>query len=78
MSETKTTGPDQAANNGFELLTAPELARRLAIPVSWIRNHTAPSTPADSRIPHIRFGRYVRFAWNSPALTEWLRRQQCR
>jgi hypothetical protein len=75
MSETKTTAPELSS---FELIDASELGRRLHVPTSWIRNHTAPRTPAGSKIPHVRFGRYVRFAWNSPALTEWLRRQQCR
>jgi hypothetical protein len=71
--------PEQtrAIENGpfFEILTAEMLAERWRVPASWIREKCR-SRCADP-IPHIRLGRYVRFSWGSPELTQWfIRRQQ--
>lgn len=66
----------QASENGAELIDAAELASRWRVPESWVRNHTRACTPKDERIPCIRLGRYVRFEWGSPRLTEWLAKQQ--
>ena len=60
----------------FELIDAPELARRWSLPASWIREQTR-SRCADS-IPHLRLGRYVRFEWGSPELAAWLARKASR
>jgi len=60
----------------FELIDAPTLAARWQVPESWVRNHTRARTPREERIPCIRLGRYVRFAWRSPRLAEWLAKQQ--
>jgi excisionase family DNA binding protein len=38
------------------LLTAAEVAERLAVPVGWVREHTR-----SGAIPHIRLGRYIRY-----------------
>ena len=38
------------------LLTAEEIAERLAVPVSWVRESTR-----SGAMPHVRLGRYVRF-----------------
>jgi len=57
------------------LLDAPELARRLRVPESWVRNRTRARTPAEERIPCIRLGRYVRFEWASARLQSWLGRR---
>jgi excisionase family DNA binding protein len=38
------------------LLTAPELAKRLAVPVSWVRESTR-----SGAIPHVQLGRYRRY-----------------
>jgi hypothetical protein len=73
MNPETPTDPDKSA---FELIDAKELSARLRVPVSWVRNRSSPSTPAGSRIPHTRLGRYVRYEW--PVVVEWLRRQQCR
>jgi hypothetical protein len=56
-----------------ELIDSVELARRLQVPDSWVRNRTRARTPATERIPCLRFGRYVRFAWDSPSLQAWIR-----
>jgi len=57
----------------FELLTAAELAERLNLPESWVREMTRSRT--SDPIPHHRFGRYVRFEWASPQLTDWINRR---
>lgn len=49
-----------------QLLTASEAAERLRVPSSWLLREAR----AD-RIPHVRFGRYVRF--DPDALEAWWR-----
>jgi hypothetical protein len=68
MSQTRGKGP--------ELIDSPELAARWRVPESWIRNHTRARTPKNERIPCVRLGRYVRFEWGSPQLTEWLAKKR--
>jgi hypothetical protein len=62
-------------DRGFELLTAVELAERLRVPVSWIREQTRSRSLNDDPLPHLRLGRYVRFQWGSPELDAWLNRR---
>lgn len=59
----------------FELLTADELAERLRVPASWIREQTRSRSLHGDPLPHLRLGRYVRFQWGSPELEAWLRRR---
>src|SRR5271157_5378984 len=59
-------------NHGAELIDSAELAKRLRVPESWIRNRTRARTPRAERIPCLRLGRYVRFEWGSVPLSEWL------
>lgn len=63
-------------NGGPEIIDSAELAARLRVPESWIRNRTRARTPREERIPCIRFGRYVRFEWGSPQLSEWLAKKR--
>lgn len=56
-----------------EILTPEELAGRLKLPVSWVRDQTRSRT-ADP-IPHKKFGMYVRFDWNDPTLQKWIQRR---
>ena len=42
------------------LLNSAEIAERLAVPESWVREQTR----ALDGIPHLRLGRYVRFEWD--------------
>jgi hypothetical protein len=58
------------------LIDAAELAKLLRVPESWVRNRTRARTPVAERIPCVRLGRYVRFAWGSPSLQAWLERQR--
>ena len=60
---------------GVELIDSSELASRLRLPESWVRNRTRARTPKHERIPCIRFGRYVRFAWRSTEMLDWIGKQ---
>jgi hypothetical protein len=62
----------------IEIIDSPELARRLGLPESWVRNHTRARTPAADRIPVLTFGRYKRFSWGSPELAGWLESRKAR
>jgi len=64
------------SGKGLELIDSVELASRWRVPESWIRSHTRVRTPKEERIPCVRLGRYVRFEWGSPRLTEWLARKR--
>ena len=60
---------------GVELIDSRELASRLRVPESWVRNRTRGCTPASERIPCIRLGKYVRFCWHSAELQDWIGKQ---
>lgn len=51
------------------LLTAAEVADRLSVPESWVRQESR-----EGRMPHVRLGRYVRYEW--PGVVEWLGEQR--
>jgi hypothetical protein len=55
-----------------EIIDAPELAKRWCVPESWIRSKVRTRTRKAEQIPHLQFGRYVRFEWGSPALDAWM------
>ena len=50
------------------LLTAKEVAERLAVPESWVREATR-----DERLPHLSLGRYRRYS--PEAIDAWLAEQ---
>ncbi len=58
----------------FETIDADELAKRLSLPVTWIREQVR--SRATDKIPHLRFGKYVRFEWGSPDLRGWVERHR--
>ncbi len=60
----------------IEIIDAAELATRWKVPESWVRSYTRERTSRDERIPHLQFGRYVRFEFGSPALETWLARHR--
>lgn len=62
----------------IEIIDSPELARRIKVPASWVRQHVTNRYPEAQRIPHVRFGRYTRFRWNGPELNAWLRSLETR
>jgi excisionase family DNA binding protein len=51
------------------LLTAPDVAELLSVPVSWVREHTR-----SGRIPHVQLGRYVRY--REATLLTWVAEQE--
>jgi hypothetical protein len=57
------------------LLTPAELAARLAVPQSWIREKTRERARLRDKdpLPCVRLGKYVRFSW--PAVEAWIGRQ---
>jgi hypothetical protein len=63
----------QPAGIGQEIIDSPELAKRWCLPESWIREQVR--RRSHDPIPHLRFGKYVRFAWGSSDLENWLRRR---
>lgn len=61
--------------NGAALLTPQQLAERLSVPTSWIREkcrHRALVRDHDP-LPYIKLGRYIRFRWADVEV--WLNRQ---
>ena len=60
----------------FEIIDSKELARRWNLPESWVRDHVG--SLIKDPIPCVRFGRYVRFQWQSPELLQWLDRRKGR
>lgn len=67
------TARSQAATFLYEYLDCLQLAAKLNLPVSWVREHVRSRTP--DPIPHIKLGKYVRFLWCSPELEAWLKRR---
>jgi len=55
-----------------EIIDAPELAKRWRVPESWIYSKVRLRTAIREQIPHLQFGRYVRFEWGSTELEAWL------
>ena len=54
---------------GDRLLTADEVAERLSVPKSWVRQETR-----EGRMPHLALGRYKRYEWE--AVDAWLEEQR--
>ena len=57
----------------YEFIDSEELALRWNLPESWVREQVR--TRSTDPIPHIRFGKYVRFRWGSPELEDWAERR---
>lgn len=57
----------------YEFVDSRELARRLTVPTSWVRDQAR--ARAQDPLPHVRLGKYVRFLWGSPELEDWIARR---
>jgi hypothetical protein len=57
----------------YEFIDSKELALRWSLPESWIRDQVR--NRAVDPLPHVRFGKYVRFRWGSPELEDWAERR---
>ena len=53
----------------YEFIDSKGLASRWALADCWIREQVR-SRAADP-LPHVHFGKYVRFRWGSPELEDW-------
>lgn len=65
--------PDAERFTQYEFIDSRELARRLTVPTSWIRDQVR--ARSEDPLPHVNLGKYVRFLWGSPALELWIRRR---
>ncbi len=77
MTQTSTDiAPSISALNdpSVEIIDSKELARRLRLPESWVRDRVRARN--DDPLPHVKVGRYVRFEWGSPELVEWWARHR--
>jgi hypothetical protein len=70
-SPSEFTSQDEPA---VEIIDSKELARRFRLPESWVRDRVRSRT--DDPLPHVKFGRYVRFEWGSRELVEWWARHR--
>ncbi len=57
----------------YEFIDSKELASRWSLPESWIREQVR--SRSTDKLPHVRFGKYVRFRWGSPELEGWAERR---
>lgn len=73
-SVTTTSKPTLTSSTSLEIIDSKELARRLSLPESWIRDRVR--ARSDDPLPHVRVGRYVRFEWGSRDLLEWWARHR--
>jgi hypothetical protein len=66
-----TSAPADAVINPLDILTPEELAKRLKVPVGWVREKVrSRKQGATPRLPHFKAGKYLRFHW--PAVSAWL------
>jgi len=59
-----------SSGSDIERIDSAELAKRIGLPETWIRAHSLDKNT--DVIPHLHFGHYVRFEWNSEALNAWI------
>ena len=59
---------------GIEIIDSEELAKRWGVLESWIPDQVR--RRALDPIPHLRFGKYIRFEYGSEPLSEWLARRR--
>jgi hypothetical protein len=57
----------------LEYIDSKQLAARWGLPETWIREKVRRRTT--DPLPHVRFGKYVRFQWGSPELESWAERR---
>jgi hypothetical protein len=70
LTQTEASSPRIVA---YEFIDSGELARRWGVPVSWVRDQVRGR--AEDPLPHVNFGKYVRFLWGSDGLELWIRRR---
>lgn len=78
QQSTPSTQPTESAQGvyavfQYDSLNCAQLGAKLNMPETWVREHVRERV-ADP-IPHLKLGKYVRFAWGSPELAAWLERR---
>ena len=61
---------DYCGKKPNRLLTPEEVADKLRVKVSWVRERTRQRCPKDRQVPHIKLGKYVRFSEH--LIEEWI------
>jgi hypothetical protein len=61
------------AVQAYEFIDSKQLALRWNLPESWVREQVR--TRSADPLPHVRFGKYVRFRLGSPELEAWAERR---
>jgi hypothetical protein len=51
------------------------LAAKLGTSEQWVRRNVRRTYTRDP-IPHLRFGRWIRFVWDSPEMQDWIERRK--
>jgi len=69
----QTTMAADSQRQRYEYIDCKELAARWNLPESWVREQVR--SRSTDPIPHVRFGKYVRFRWGSPELESWAERR---
>ena len=69
----QTEGALQQISTVYEFINCKQLAVRWNVPETWIRERVR--TRSEDPLPHVRFGKYVRFRWLSPELEQWAERR---
>ncbi len=73
LARVDSASTDSECMGTCEFIDSQELARRWDVPVSWIRDQVR--SRVQDPLPHVNFGKYVRFLWGSPELEQWLARR---
>jgi hypothetical protein len=73
MQNTNLRTETSNSSHRYEFINSKELATRWNLPESWVREQVR--TRSTDPIPHIRFGKYVRFRWGSLELEDWAERR---
>src|SRR5260370_28586977 len=66
VTTSSATGSDFGRFTEYEFIDSRELARRLTVPPSWIRDQVR--ARSEDPLPHLNLGRYVLFLSSSPEL----------
>jgi predicted DNA-binding transcriptional regulator AlpA len=68
-------GHSKAASADSDFLDFRGLAAKLGTSEQWVRRNVRQTYTRDP-IPHLRFGRMIRFVWDSQEMQEWIERRK--
>ena len=61
-------------SSGVEIIDSAELAKRWGVPETCVRDQVR--SRSQDPIPHVRFGKYIRFEYGSEPLVQWVARRR--